>query len=81
MGGAVSAHDACAVEGQHHGQFLQGHVMNHLVVGALQKRGVDGDHRLQAFTSQACCKGECMLLGNANIVVTVGEAAVKLDHA
>jgi hypothetical protein len=42
MGGAVRAHEACAVNHQGDGQLLKAHVHQHLVVGALQKRGVDG---------------------------------------
>ena len=36
-GGAVTADQAGAVDGEHHRQVLQRHVVNQLVVGALQK--------------------------------------------
>ena len=35
MCGTVCADDACAVQRQHHGQFLQSHIVYQLVIGAL----------------------------------------------
>ena len=55
--------------------------MDQLVVSALQKGGVNRHHRFDAFTRQTRCKRQRMLLGNAHIKVTVGEALVKLHHA
>ena len=81
VGGAVGTHQARAVQRQHHGQLLQGHIVDQLVVGALQKGGVNSHHWAQALAGHASGKGECVLLGNADIVVAVGKAAVKLHHA
>ena len=81
MGGAIGTDQARAVQRQHHGQLLQSHIVDQLVVGALQKGGVNRHHRSQALAGHARGKGECVLLGNAHIVVTVGKAAVKLHHA
>ena len=79
--GAVSAHQARTVERKHHGQVLQRHVVDHLVVAALQKGGVNGHHGFGAFAGHAGRKGDGVLLGNADVVVAVGKALVELDHA
>ena len=41
MRGAVGTHKARAVNTEHNRQFLNGHIVNHLVVGTLQERGVE----------------------------------------
>ena len=46
MGGAVGADNACTVQREHHGQFVQSHVMNELVIRTLQKRGVNRHYGL-----------------------------------
>ena len=81
MGSAISTHQASPVKGKHHGQVLQSHIVNELVVAALQEGGVNGHHRLEALTGQASRKSNGMLLGNADIVITVWKAFVKLHHA
>jgi hypothetical protein len=47
MCGAVGTDEPGAIEREHHRQVLQRHVMDQLVVTALQEGGVDGHHRLQ----------------------------------
>ena len=81
MGGAVGPHQAGPVQCKHHGQVLQGHVVDHLVVAALQKGGIDRHHGLHALAGHASGKGDGMLLGDAHVVITVGETLVELDHA
>ena len=44
VGRAVVAHDAAAVQGEHHGELLEADVVQHLVVGPLHEGGVDGHH-------------------------------------
>jgi hypothetical protein len=59
--GAVGAHQAGAVEREHHRQVLQRHVVDQLVVAALQEGGVDGHHGLEPSQARpaakvtACC--------------------------
>ena len=55
--------------------------MDQLVVGALQKGGINRHHRAHAFARQPGGKGQRVLLGNAHVVKAVREAAVTLDHA
>ncbi len=81
VGRAVGPDDASAVQRKQHRQLLQGHIVYQLVVGALQKSGVDRHHRLQPLASQPGGEGDGVLLGNAHIVVALGEALMKLHHA
>ena len=81
MRGAIGPDQAGPVQGKHHGQVLQGHVMDHLVIRSLQKRRVDGHHRLEAFASQAGGKGHGVLLGNSDVVVAAGKALAELQQA
>ncbi|CAM2741064.1 hypothetical protein KOXY103107_00785 [Komagataeibacter xylinus] len=72
MGRAISANQPGAVNGEAHRQFLQHHVMHHLVIGALQEGGIDGAERAQPFGGHAGGKGHGMLLGNAHVKEAVG---------
>ncbi len=81
MRGAVGAHQARAVEREHHRQVLDRDVVDQLVVGALQEGRVDRDHRLQALAGQAGREGHGVLLGDAHVVVAVGKALLELDQA
>ena len=71
VGAAVGTDQAAAVNGQHHRQVLQGDVVDQLIVGALQEGRIDRNDGFQAFTGEACAKGQRMLLGNADIEVAV----------
>ena len=73
MGGAISTDQAGTVQGEHHGQILQGDVMDQLIVSALQEGGIDGHHRLEPFARQTCRHRDGVLLGNAHIVVALGK--------
>ena len=65
MGRSVRAHDASAVNGEQDGEFLHSDVVNQLVVGALQKGRINGDHRLQALAGEAGGEGHRLLFGDA----------------
>ncbi len=67
MGRPIGADQAGAVHGEAHRQPLNGHVMNDLVVGALQERRVDGGERLVAFGGETGGEGDAVLFGNADI--------------
>ena len=81
MGGAVGAHQTGAVQGKDNGQFLQSHIVDQLVISALQKRRVNGHHGFEAFTGQARSKRHGVLLCNADVVVTTGKAFTEGHHA
>ena len=57
MGRPISANQAGPVNRQQHWQFLQGDVVNQLIIGALQEGRVNRHHRLQAFTRESRSKG------------------------
>ena len=78
---AIGTDQACAVKRKHHWQVLQRHVMNQLVVAALQECRVDSHHGLKALAGHSGRKCDCMLLGNAYIVITLGKSFMKLHHA
>ena len=81
MGCAIGADDAGAVQGKNHREVLQCHVMNQLVVGALQEGRIDRHHRLEPLAGKPCGKGHRMLLGDADIMVALRKTAFELDHA
>ena len=72
VGGAVGPGKAGAVEAEHHVQVLQRHVVHHLVVAALHKRGVDVAERHQPLRGQAGRERDGVLLGNAHVEGAVG---------
>ena len=56
-------------------------IMDKLVVGALQKCGVDGHDGFQSLAREACCEGDGVLLCDAYVVITLWEALAKRNHA
>ena len=81
MGGTVCAHDARAVYGEQHGQVLQRNVVQQLVVGTLQKGGINRHHGLGFGTRQACGKGYGVLLGDAHVKAAGGKLLGKFNQA
>lgn len=79
--GPVVAHQPRAVEDEAHGQVLNHHVVDHLVVAALEEGGVDGDKGLGALHGHAGGEGDGVLLGNAHVKGALGEAPAKFVHA
>ena len=62
-----------AVEAEHHVQVLQRDVHDHLVIGALHERRVDGDHRQKAADGQPGCHADRVLLGDSDVVEAIRE--------
>ena len=81
MGGAVLAHQAGPVDAEGHIQVLQRHVMDQLVVGALQEGGVDRHHRFAAFAGHAAGQRQGVLLADRHVVVALRETAREIHHA
>ena len=67
MGGAVGTDQAGAIDREAHRQALDRHVMDDLVVAALQEGRIDRAERLVAFGRQAGREGHRVLLGDADI--------------
>ena len=64
---AVFTHEAGAVDAECYGQPHQRHVVDHLVVGSLEERGIDGYKRTQPLLCQAAGESHRMLLGDAYV--------------
>ena len=77
MGCPVRADKTGAVDGKAHRQFLDRHVMHHLVIGALQEGRIDGAERLVAFACKPRGKGDGMLFGNADIEGALGKRLLE----
>ena len=73
MGRAVGADHAAPVHGEQHIQLLDGHIVDELVVAALQKGGVDGDDGLEPVDGHARGQRNRVLFGNGDIVKALGE--------
>ena len=69
--GPVVAHQAAAVDGEHHRQPLQGHIVDDRVVRALQERRVDRHDGAQALEGHPGGGGHGDLLGDPDVQVAV----------
>ena len=65
--GSIFAHQSAAVDAQHHVQTRYGHVVDDVVVGALQERGVDIAEGDQPILGHASREGHGMSLSDAHI--------------
>ena len=75
MRGPVVTDQARTVHREHDVQPLQAHVVDDLVVGALQEGRVDRAHRLHPLEREAGREQHRVLLGDADVVVVVGQLA------
>ena len=73
MGRAIGADQPRAVHGEAHGQALDGDVVHHLIVGALQEGRVDRGERFQALGRKPRREGYSVLLGDADVEAAVGK--------
>ena len=73
MGLTVSTNNARAVDGEQDRKLLNRHVMQHLIIGALQEGGVDRDNGFVPTNRQTRSKGHCVLLGNCHVEVAIRE--------
>ena len=80
MSRAIAADEAGAIDRKHDRQVLQRHVVNELIVGALQERRVDRDHRPQALCGHPRGEGHRMLLGDRDVEIAIGETFGELDQ-
>ena len=81
MGRPVVADQPGPVHGEHHVEPLQAHVVDDLVIGALQERRVDRRHRLAALERQPGREQDRLLLGDADVVVAVRQRALQQVQA
>ena len=73
----VFGHQSCPINEDRHGQVLRGDIMDDLVVGSLQERGIHGHDRPGALSRQPRGEGERMLLGNPDVVKSLGKLLGK----
>ena len=73
MAGPVGPGNARAVENECHGQFQQCDIHQHLVEGSVEKRRIDGDHRMHAAECQPRCGCNSVLLRDPHIEHPVGK--------
>ena len=67
VGLAIARHKASTVHGKQHIQMHQVHIMNHLVISALEEGGVDSHNRQHALAGKARSKGYGVLFRHANV--------------
>ena len=77
MGRAVGADEAGAVDREAHRQALDRHVVDDLVVAALQEGRIDRAERLVALGRKTGGERHRMLLGDADVEGAVGERLVE----
>ena len=80
MGRPVGADQAGAVDGEADRQPLDGDVVHHLVIGALQEGGIDRGKRLETFGGETACKGHPVLLGDADVEAAIWEILLRTDR-
>ena len=61
MGCAIGTDKTRAIQCECHIKILQGDVVNELIIGSLQKCGIDGDDRFESFASQSGSESHGML--------------------
>jgi len=74
---AIGADKSGAVHRKAHRQLLDRHVVDHLVVGALQEGRIDHGKRLQPFCRKTSRKRHRMLFGDANVKGAVREGVAE----
>ena len=70
MGGPIRADEPGAIERETDRQVLQRHIMHDLVIGALQKGGIDGTEWPHPVAGKPGGEGHRVLLGDADIEET-----------
>ena len=73
MGLTVSTDNTRTVNGEQNRELLNRHVMQHLIIGALQESGVNRDNGFVATNRQTRSKGHCVLLGDCHVEVAIRE--------
>ena len=81
MRGPVLTHEARPINSQSDVEALQGHIMYELIVAALQKGGVNGEHRLESIAGHTRSQRHRVLLGNRYIIEALGKRLGILHHA
>ena len=81
VGLAVARDKARTVNAKQHVQVHQADIVDNLVVGTLEKGGVDGHRGQQPLAGQARCKADGVLLGHADIIEPLFVAVLEKVEA
>mmetsp|Transcript_48411 Transcript_48411/g.112141 ORF Transcript_48411/g.112141 Transcript_48411/m.112141 type:complete len:317 (-) Transcript_48411:1167-2117(-) len=81
MRGPIIANKTSAIEDESDGQLLDGAVVHHLVVGALQESRVDGAERLNPLDGETGGESHRVLLCDAHVKSSLWVAAAELIDA
>jgi len=71
VGCPVPSHQAGAVQTKHHREVLEGHVVDDLVVPALEEGGIDGAVGGKSFGGHPGSQGDRVLFGDAHIKTAI----------
>ena len=77
MSFSIARHQPGTIHCQNHWEFHQFHIVNQLIVRALQERRIDPDHRQHPLAGQTGRKGYGMLLGHSHIEKALGEFPIE----
>ena len=64
---AVITYKACSIQAQSNMQVLNTNIVQHRIIGTLQKRAINGSHRLKSRSSNSGCRSNCVLLRNTHV--------------
>src|SRR3989338_291292 len=81
MSSAISAHQTRAVKAKRDMKTLKRHIMNQLILGALEKSGINGTDRFHPSFGKRSGKRHRMLFGNAHVKKTVRKLLRKLRES
>jgi hypothetical protein len=65
---SIISDNAASIDSERHREVLDAHIVNDLIVCALQKRRVDRDNRFHPFACQASRVRNGVLLADANVI-------------
>ena len=77
MGCPVSPDQPGPVNGETHRQFLQGDIMDNLIIPALQEGGIERGKRLHPLSGETGGESHGMLFGNTNIKTAARETLAE----
>ena len=77
MRGPILPHNTRSIQRKHHGQFLQSHIMHYLIIGPLQKGGINRANGSHALSCHSRCKNHRVLLRYTHVKEPFGKALSK----
>ena len=78
---AVFADNTATIQSKNHREVLDANIMQHLVIGPLQKGGINGYHRTNAFHGQTGGEGDGVLFTDPHIKKTIRVMEPEIHQA